>query len=154
MAKGNPEQPERRSDKIGRRNPDILRGTTLRVYRFMYREGRTLGVYEVQRGLGLASPSVAHYHIRKLVEAELVQEREGGYLVDKVLFENMIRIRRSLIPLQTTFAMFFGTTLVGLLTVLRPGSLSAIYAFALIINCVALGIFVYQTFDTLRRSRI
>jgi len=102
----------------------------------------------------LASPSVAHYHIRKLVEAGLVQERESGYGVDKVLFENMIRIRRSLIPLQTTFAIFFATTLVGLLTALRPDSLSAVYVFALIINCVALGIFVYQTLETLRRSRI
>ena len=120
----------------------------------MYKEGRPLGVYEVQRGVGLSSPSVAHYHIRKLLSSGLVQEREGGFAVDKILFENMIRIRRSLIPLQTTFAIFFATTFVALVTILRPRTVSPTYVFSLIVNVVALGIFVYQAVETLRKSRL
>ena len=74
---------------------DVLRGTTLRIYRFMYREGRPLGLHEIQRALGLSSASIPQYHINKLIKAGLVKEDEGGsgYYVDRLVFENMIRIR-------------------------------------------------------------
>jgi len=49
---------------------DVLKGTTLRVYRLIYRQGRPMGVHDVQRGLQLSSPSVAQYHIKKLLESE------------------------------------------------------------------------------------
>ena len=82
----------------------FMKNTTLRVYRYLYKQGgKPVGVHEVQNGLSLSSPSVAHYHIRKLVEQGLAKEEAGGYVVDKVLFENMIRIRRSVIPFQTTY---------------------------------------------------
>jgi hypothetical protein len=131
-----------------------MTGTTLKVYRLLYKEGRPLGVNEIQKMAGLSSPSVAHYHLAKLVSQGLVLEKDGGYVVDKTLFENMIRIRRSLIPLQTTFAIFFATTLAGLLFIVRPATLSSLYIFALVINLVALGIFLFQTYDTLRKWRI
>ena len=130
----------------------VLSGTTLRVYRFLYRAGTTLGVHEVQRGVGLATASTAHYHLRKLVDAGLAQERDGGYVVDRVIFENMLRIGKSLIPIQTTFMAFFATTLFFLLTLLRPSEIYATYAFALVINVASLGIFTYQAIGTLRRT--
>lgn len=132
----------------------ILSGTTLRVFRFMYRQGRILGVHEVQRGVGLQSASAAHYHIRKLVDAGLVKDTTEGYIVDKILFESMIRIGRTLIPIHATFAAFFATTLFFLLTLLRPSAIYGVYVFAIIIDCVALGIFSYQTMMSLRRSHL
>jgi len=132
---------------------DVLRGTTLRIYRFMYREGRPMGLHEIQRALGLSSASIPQYHINKLIKAGLVKEQEGGggYFVDRLVFENMIRIRRSLIPFQTTYTIFFCTTLVILLTVLRPHVLTSLFLFAFSINLAAILIFASQAYRTLRR---
>ena len=133
---------------------DVLRGTTLRIYRFMYREGRPLGLHEIQRALGLSSASIPQYHINKLIKAGLVKEEDGGggYYVDRLVFENMIRIRRSLIPFQTTYTIFFSTTLVILLTVLRPQQgVTSLFLFATAINVAAIFIFASQAYRTLRR---
>jgi len=121
-----------------------LKGTTLRVYRFLYREGRPVGIREVQRGLGLSSPSVAHYHVRKLLEAGLVREQDGGYVVDRVVFENIIRVRRALIPFQTTYSIFFATALLIMLTALRPPNITSSYVFGLIVIGVALAASIYE----------
>lgn len=137
-----------------RKDPDdVLSGTTLRVYRFLYRQGRPMGVHEVQKGANIQNPSTAHYHLRKLVDAGLVKEREGGYVVDRVIFESMMRVGKSLIPLQVTFMAFFATMLFFLLTILRPGQIYATYALAVLIDCVSLGVFTIQTALTLRRMR-
>ena len=137
-----------------RHEEDVLSGTTLRVYRYLFRQGKPIGVHEVQRGLGLQTPSTAHYHLRKLVDSGLVKERDGGYVVDRVLFESMIRVGRSLIPIQVTFAAFFATTLAFLLTTLRPSQLYAVWVLALAIDSVSLAIFVLQAGITYRRTRM
>ena len=125
----------------------------MRVYRYLYKQGgKPVGVHEVQNGLSLSSPSVAHYHIRKLVAQGLVREEAGGYTVDKLVFENMIRIRRSVIPFQTTYLVLFVSTLVIMLTVFRPPSFSGSYIFAVLINAMALGIFLYETVKALKQK--
>jgi hypothetical protein len=136
----------------GREGDYLLKGTTLRVYRWMYRQGRPVGIHEVQRALELSSPSVAEYHIRKLVQAELVRERVNGYLVDRVVFENLLRIRRMIIPLQATYVAFFGAMLIVLFALFRPspssGSSTGLFVFALVLNLAAVGVFSYETFKT------
>ena len=131
-----------------------LGGTTLKIYRILYAEGRPIGLNDIQKKAALSSPSVAHYHVSKLLNQGLVIEKDGGYYAEKPIFENMIRIRRSLVPLETTFAIFFATTLFGLLFLVRPPSLSPLFLLALIVNVAALGIFLYQTFDTLRKWKV
>jgi hypothetical protein len=159
-----------------------LTGTTLRVYRYLYRMGKPCGIREIQRGLGLSSSSVALYHVRKLLDAGLIrEERErpspvdgdprsngpdengsqgdpakgsSGYVVDRVIYENMIRIRRSLIPVQVAYSMFFATALVVLLLILRPSAVSGAYVFALFVIAAACGIFGYQAFKSLSRSEV
>jgi predicted DNA-binding transcriptional regulator len=130
---------------------DVLKGTTLRVYRLIYRQGRPMGVHDVQRGLQLSSPSVAQYHIKKLLGAGLIREGQDGYVIDRIIFENMIRVRRALIPLQATYSIFFASTLVVMLTLLRPPSITSVYIFALIVNCVALAISLYDVSRALRK---
>lgn len=128
-----------------------MNATTLRVYRYLYKQGgRPVGVHEVQNGLALSSASLAHYHIRKLVEQGLAREENGGYVVDKVLFENMIRIRRSVIPFQTTYLALFLATLVINLTLFRPTVLTSIFVFSLLVNSLAIGIFAYETAKSMR----
>jgi hypothetical protein len=116
---------------------DILEGTTRKVFRFVYRQRQPVGIHDVQRGLGLSSPSVAHYHIAKLLKAGLIKESSDGYIVDKVVFENMIRIRKTVLPLQTGYAVFFLTAIILLSTFLRPSQLSAMYFFAVFVVLVA-----------------
>ena len=130
----------------------LLNSTTLRVYRFLYKQGKPVGVHEIQKGLSLSSPSLAHYHIQKLLEQGLVREEDGGYVVDKIVFENMIRVRRSVIPFQTTYLTLFLSTLVIMLTILRPAEISGVYLFALLVNALALGIFAYETLKSLRQK--
>ncbi|HYR04427.1 MAG TPA: hypothetical protein VEO75_03480, partial [Nitrososphaerales archaeon] len=43
-----------------------LRGKTLKVYMYILKQGKPVGVREVQRELGFSSPSVAYHHIEKL----------------------------------------------------------------------------------------
>lgn len=115
-------------------NPDdILEGTTQRVFRFVYRQQSPVGIHDVQRGLGLSSPSVAHYHIGKLLKAGLLKEEGDGYVVDKVVFENMIRVSRTAIPLQIAYAVFLLSALALLVTMFRPVLLSATFVFAVVV---------------------
>jgi DNA-binding transcriptional ArsR family regulator len=129
---------------------DILEGTTRKVFRFVYRQHEPVGVHDIQRGLGLSSPSVAHYHVTKLLKAGLLKEEGDGYVVEKVVFENMIRVRRTALPLQTGYAAFFFTALITLLTILRPTQLTSIYVFAVVVVMVAVGVSMLEAYKVMK----
>jgi len=148
-----------------------LGGTTLRVYRYLYRMGKPCGIREIQRGLGLSSPSVAVYHVRKLLDAGMIREEQGGqkeaeersaadvekgsgYVVDRMIYENMIRIRRSLIPFQVAYSMFFATALVILIVLLRPSVISGAYIFSLFVITAACGLFAYQAVKSVSKNAV
>ncbi|MGI0078588.1 MAG: winged helix-turn-helix domain-containing protein [Nitrososphaerales archaeon] len=131
-----------------------LTGTTLRVYRYLYRNGRALGVRDIQRGLGLSSPSVADYHVKKLLEMGLVKESDSHFIVDRVVFENMIRIKTSLIPLQVAYSVAFGVALLLLVFLFRPQTASGQFIFSVIMMGLACGIFAYQAFRNLKAKTI
>jgi DNA-binding transcriptional ArsR family regulator len=131
--------------------PEPLTGTTYRVYRYMFKAGGPVGIYDIQRGLKLSSPSVAQYHVKKLLQMGLVKEEGQGYVVDKVVFDNVIRIRRVAIPVQVGYIAFFAVLLGALLTLLRPSVVSSVYFVAVISSVTALIIFVQQAVRTLRR---
>jgi predicted transcriptional regulator len=76
---------------------DVLRGLTLKVYKFVLRSDRPVGIREVQRALGLSSPTLALYHLNKLEEAGLIKKEANGYIADRVILENLFRFRRILI---------------------------------------------------------
>ena len=44
-----------------------LKGKTLQVYVYMLKKKEPVGIREIQRDLNFSSPSVANYHIEKLV---------------------------------------------------------------------------------------
>jgi phosphate/sulfate permease len=106
----------------------------------------------VQRNLNLSSSSVAEYHLKKLVGSGLVREGSEGYGADRVVFENMIRVRRMVIPLWAAFSTFLAASLTLLVTLLRPSSLTPSYIFSLITIAVALAVSLYQSIITLRRT--
>ncbi|MGI0092270.1 MAG: winged helix-turn-helix domain-containing protein [Nitrososphaerales archaeon] len=123
---------------------NVLVGTTLTVYRHLYKVGKPLGIRDVQKGLGLSSPSVAQYHIRKLLQAGLVKEEDGGYVVDKSVFENVIRIRRSVIPIQIAYSVFYATMLVALFVLFARSGLSPLFIFAFVAISSAMVLFANQ----------
>ena len=123
---------------------NVLVGTTLTVYRYLYKMRQPQGIRDVQKGLELSSPSVAQYHVKKLLQAGLIKEEEGGYVVDKNVFENVIRIRRSVIPIQVAYSMFFATLLVALFVLFRPVIYSSLFIFAFVAILLAMILFAYQ----------
>lgn len=123
-----------------------LQGTTLRVYRFLFKEGRPVRIPEIQKGLKLSSPSVAQYQIAKLLRAGWVRETDRGYVVDRVVLGNLIRIRRMVLPYQVTYAVFFAAALVVLLSVLMPpGPPTRTYVFAVAVVGIGFGISVFES---------
>ena len=138
---------ENGDDKTG---SQPLTGTTYRVYRYLFKAGVPIGVYDIQRALNLSSPSVAQYHVKKLLQMGLIKEESQGYVLDKIVFDNIIRIRRIAIPTQVGYVAFFAVILGALLT-LRPSVLSSVYFIAIISSATALLIFVQQAIRTLRR---
>lgn len=131
-------------------NDADLKGTTNKVYRYMMKHGEPVGISQVQRALGLSSSSVSEYHIKKLLRLGLIREEQGGYVVDRVVIDNIIRIKRLSVPVQTGYVIFFSVTLVFLLLFLRPGTINSLYFFAIVINASALGILSYEAVKTLK----
>jgi hypothetical protein len=76
----------------------------------------------------------------KLLKAGLLREEGEGYTVDKVIFENMVRIKTVALPLQSAIAVFFLTSLVLLTTLLRPSQVTGEYVFSAAVIAIAFGI--------------
>jgi hypothetical protein len=96
---------------------DQLKGKTLQVYMYMIKRKEPVGVREVQRDLTFSSPSVANYHIEKLVQLALVSQDEYGryYVVQKVqvgVLQAFVNIGGLTVPRLSFFAAFF-TTMLG-----------------------------------------
>jgi hypothetical protein len=134
-------------------NPDdILEGTTRRVFRFVYHQRTPVGISDIQRGLGLSSPSVAYYHVNKLLSVGLLKEDGSGYSVEKNVFEGMVRVRKRVVPLHSAYVAFLLTALVAMLSVLHPTELSADYLFAVIVMFVVTMVAVYEAFTVSKKS--
>lgn len=85
---------------------------------YMVKRKEPVGVREVQRDLGFSSPSVANYHIDKLVELALVSQDEYGryYVVQKIqvgVLQAFVNIGGLAVPRLSFFAAFFTTMLLA-----------------------------------------
>ncbi|MHA1729101.1 MAG: winged helix-turn-helix domain-containing protein [Promethearchaeota archaeon] len=72
-----------------------LTGRTLMVY-FVLLNKKSIGVRDLQRHLGLSSPSVAKYHLDKLEELNLVENVRGIFHLE----------RKADIPALTSWVLF------------------------------------------------
>ena len=117
----------------------------------MLKQRKPLGISQVQKALGLSSSSVSEYHLKKLLRLGLVREEQEGYVVDKVVLENIVRIKRVSIPVQTAYVLFFAATFGILLLFLRPPIVTSLYFFAIVVNGMALGVSSYEVVKTLKR---
>ena len=97
---------------------DQLKGKTLQVYLYMIKKKEPVGVREVQRDLAFSSPSVANYHIDKLVGMSLIGQDEYGryYIAQKIqvgVLQAFVNIGGLTVPRLSFFAAFFTTMLIA-----------------------------------------
>jgi DNA-binding transcriptional ArsR family regulator len=124
---------------------EVLRGTTMEVYRFLLKRNKPVGAREVQKALNLSSPSLATYHLSKLEETGLLKKEVGGFRVNKIVLEECVRIGRFLIPRFLFYSVFTILALVFQLTVFRPSVITGQYFFFVAVTFVCSLIFCYET---------
>ncbi|MEM0121459.1 MAG: hypothetical protein QXP58_03415 [Thermoprotei archaeon] len=88
-----------------------ISGNTLRVYVYVLKNGPS-ELRQVQRGLGFSTPSLASYHLNKLIKAGyLRQDEEGRYVangeVTPSLLEEYSKVGSFLVPNMLFFATLF-----------------------------------------------
>jgi DNA-binding transcriptional ArsR family regulator len=128
-----------------RESKDILKGTTLEIYRLLLKTNKPLGIREIQRALNLSSPSQAQYHLNKLEEAGLLKREMGNYVINKVLLENCVRISRFLIPRYLFYSIFAIAILLIEVVLLRPAVLNREYFLFVAATLIFVLIFCYET---------
>ena len=133
---------------------DVLTGNTAQVYRYAIKMGKPIGVREVQRALKLSSPTLASYHLEKLEEAGLLKQTPDGYVVDKLVLENFVKLRQLLLPKYFFYFVVFATTVMFQIFLFRPSQLTREYIFATTMLTVAAAYFGYETIKTLLEKKI
>jgi hypothetical protein len=88
-----------------------LRGNTLRVYLHLLKQGPS-ELREVQRALGFSTPSLASYHLNKLIEAGYAAQKPTGEYysakdVSGQILEGFTKIGPTLVPQLAFFAVLF-----------------------------------------------
>lgn len=127
-----------------------LTGKTLLVYLYMLKDkGNTVGVREVQRKLGFSSPSVAIYHLDKLVSIGLVEKTDiGEYFIKREVKVGVLkfytRLGNLLLPRYLFYSTLFTAMLIYYLTFYSPiWTLDKIIA--VLFGLIASIIFWYET---------
>jgi hypothetical protein len=129
-----------------------IKGNALKVYLYLLRHGSS-ELRDIQRGVGLSSPSLASYHLGKLSEAGFVTQNEYGIYSavkeasDRVL-EGYSRIGPAIVPQFFFFALLF-TILVAFF------SYGALYLSGFTLYLVGVGVAMVLVFwyETLRLWR-
>ena len=125
-------------------NTNILKGTTLEVYRLLLRTKRPLGIRDVQRALNLSSPSIAQYHMSKLEQAGLLKHKEGNWVINRVELDNCIKINRFLIPRHFLYTVFALLVLIGGFSFFRS-PIDTVYVYFMAATTICVLIFSYET---------
>ncbi len=132
-----------------------ISGTTLKIYLFLVRYGRPIGVRELQRKLGLSSPSLAAYHLNKLVRLGLVEkDSEGRYVVKRIigtpLLIHFMKLPGILVPRLLFYAIF--ATIITFFMIVYGPSLEA-FLIALVTLVVMSFALWYETIRVWRLLR-
>ena len=130
-----------------------LRGKTLKVYLYLLRYGKAVGVREIQKELGFSSPSVAFHHLDKLLGMGVVEKDQyDRYVlarkVDTGILHSFVSIAGLTLPRLGFYAAFFTTIAVAYL-VLNRASLDL---YALIGTAGGAGVFWYEAWRVWRRK--
>ena len=129
-----------------------LRGKTLKIYLYMLRQGKPVGVREVQRELGLSSPSIVFHHLEKLMRLKVVeQDQMDNYIiakkVDPGILQAFVNVGKFSLPRVGFYAVFFTTIAVAY----AVSDLKFLDVYALIGTFGAAAVFWYELFRIWRR---
>ena len=136
------------SNEAGEVKESEIHGTTLRVYWFLLKSARPVGVRETQRALSMSRPSTALYHLDKLRELGVTDKDTIGqyYVKDQVnvgTLKMFLKVGHLILPRYLFYAIFLTTALavyaVG--TLIRSGSIESS---GVIFGVVAAGISWYE----------
>jgi hypothetical protein len=127
-----------------------LKGNTLRAYwALLNSKDGVIGVRELQRQLGFSSPTLAAYHLNKLVELELVVKERGNYRLEREVkvgvLKQFVKIGTFLLPRYVLYATMFTILLIFFLTQLGQRGMSFYSNFALILAILSTVIAWYET---------
>ena len=125
-----------------------LKGNTLRVYWHLLNSSvEFVGPRQVQRELGFSNPSLAAYHLDKLLDLGLVEKKSGEYkikeIVDVGVLKQFIKWKGVVIPRHVTYATLVSTLFIFFLTQLR--SINFYSLFALIFGSLSTAVFWYES---------
>jgi len=99
-----------------RKNRTNISATTWNVYLYILTSRGPVGVRDVWRELKLSSPSLAQYHVNKLLELDMItQTREGKYVASE---EKRVEALRSFVLLYGKLIprlVFYGALIAGIL---------------------------------------
>jgi DNA-binding transcriptional ArsR family regulator len=105
-----------------------IHGTTLRVYWYLFRNPKPVGVRETQRALSMSSPSTALYHLEKLRELGVSEKDAMGqyFLREQVqvgTLKMFLKVGHLILPRYLFYAIFLSTALVAyaVATLLQTG---------------------------------
>lgn len=133
---------------------EVLRGTTLEVYRFLLKSNKPVGTRELQRALNLSSSSVSTYHLSKLEDAGLLKRQMGGFTVSKYLLENSIKVSCFLVPRYLFYTIFAVAALILELTLLKPNIIYKEYVFSLVTTGILVSFLCFETIKTWLRGNL
>ena len=144
--------PERHSSSPDFDADSELRGRTLRAYLFILKNPKPVGVRELQRSLGLSSPSVAYHHLDKLTRLGLIEKSQyGEYMIVKNVNVNVLQaftqVGRLLIPRFIFYGVFFTTLLLGYVLIFQQN----VNFFAIAFGIFALIFAWYEAYRTWKR---
>lgn len=135
-----------------------LRGKTLKVYMYLLeRSGSRVGVREVQRQLKFSSPSLAAYHLDKLVSLGLAGKTATGeyFLAQEVkvgVLKFFVKLGRYMVPRFMFYAVWMTSMLITYI-VLYEHTWSIHNVVALMFGLLASVILWAETIKLLLESR-
>lgn len=90
-----------------------LTGLPLRIYLYLLSSGEPRTIREIASGIG-ASPSSVHYHVKKLVEAGILERSSNGYYIARrISIKGYIYIGSRLVPRLFVYSLFFLGIVIG-----------------------------------------
>ena len=130
-----------------------LKGNTLRVYLHLLRHGPS-ELRDVQRALGFSSPSLASYHLNRLISAGYAAQNDHGqyYSIKDAsgeILEGYTRVGALLVPQLAFFAVLFTVLIVFLC--LESLSNQAYLPLLVVASLALVGVVWYETVRVWRR---
>jgi hypothetical protein len=124
-----------------------VKGNTLRVYLHLVKNGPS-ELRDVQRGLGLSTPSLASYHLGRLVSSGHAKQDESGKYVainesSLQILEGYSKVGSAIVP-----QLFFFTVLFTILTLFfsyEAFSSSSFVAYLVVVSIAMVGALWYET---------